>query len=109
RTPESDKAGEDSKARERTTSESTRSGDRAPREGADRDRAEAGRDRASTDRDLGGGRKTTSHGRSRRPCFRHSATGRSRSRNHLQKRRSRSQGDERESRGVPGVQPGGGY
>src|SRR5438046_2404518 len=50
---------------------------------ADRDSAEAGGDRASTDRDASRGRKATSHGRSRRPCFRYPSTRRSRSRNHL--------------------------
>ena len=68
--------------------------------------AEIERQRIET---LAAGRKAAPDGGSRRPCVSDSRPGRSRSRDHLQERRSRSQSHERESRGLPGVQPGGGH
>ena len=46
---------------------------------------------------------------SRRSRVGDSRAGRSRSRDHLQERRGRSQGHEREGRGLPGIQPGRGH
>ena len=66
------------------------------------------RDRASADRNSGRCREAAPDRGSRRPGVLDSRARRGRSRNHLQERRSRSQGDERESRSFPGIQPGGG-
>ena len=99
-------AGEDPAGAEGARSRRAGRRNPAPRARVDRHRAEAGRGRAPAHRDAGRSREIEAGDGSRRSRRRHSRAGRGRSRDHLQEGRRRGPGHERESRGLPGIQPG---
>ena len=63
-------------------------------------------DRTAAHREPGRRGEGSPDHRSRRPRIRHPCAGRGRGQHHLPERRGRSQGHEREGRGLPGMEPG---